>query len=126
MVVFVTAMTHGLTGPRLARLREELGVDRRTLERWRMWWRDAFPATPFWKVLCGLLAEPLDMKRLPASLVERFAETAEGMLHLLKTLVRIAVGPRRTPRIACAPTFSRIAFGAHPPYSRFLPPITDR
>jgi hypothetical protein len=89
MVVFVTAMTHGLTGSRLARLREEFGVDRRTLERWRVWWREAFPATPFWKVLCGLLAEPLDMKRLPASVVDCFAATDEGMLDLLKTIMPV-------------------------------------
>ena len=89
MVVFATAMAHGLTGPRLARLREELGVDRRTLERWRVWWREAFPATPFWKILCGLLAEPLDAKDLPASLVERFEATDEGMLNLLETIMPV-------------------------------------
>ena len=67
MVVFVTAMTHGLTGKRLARLREEMGLDRRTLERWRVWWRESFPAMPFWKVLRGRLAESLDQKPRPAA-----------------------------------------------------------
>jgi hypothetical protein len=89
MVTLATAMTHGLTGPRLARLREELDVDRRTLERWRVWWREAFPAMPFWKVLCGRLASPLDAKRLPASLVDRFDRTDEGILALLKMIMPV-------------------------------------
>lgn len=89
MVVLATAMTHGLTGPRLARLREELGLDRRTLERWRAWWREAFPMMPFWKVLCGRFASPLDAKRLPASLVDRFALTDKGVLDLLKAIMPV-------------------------------------
>jgi hypothetical protein len=29
-------------------LTEVIGVDRRTVERWRTWWRDSFTTTPFW------------------------------------------------------------------------------
>ena len=35
VVVLVSAMRHGLTAPRVQRLREQLGIDRQTLERWR-------------------------------------------------------------------------------------------
>ena len=100
MVTLATAMTHGLTGPRLARLREEVGLDRRTLERWRVWWREAFPMMPFWKALRGRFASPLDAKRLPASLVERFEATRDGMLSLLKTIMPVttATCPRAEGR----------------------------
>jgi hypothetical protein len=100
VVTLATAMTHGLTGPRLARLREEVGLDRRTLERWRVWWREAFPMMPFWKALRGRFASPLDAKRLPASLVERFEATRDGMLSLLKTIMPVttATCPRAEGR----------------------------
>ena len=44
---------------------------------------------PFWKVLCGRLAGQLDVKRLPASLVDRFDRTDDGVLALLKTIMPI-------------------------------------
>jgi hypothetical protein len=28
-------------------LSRAVGVDRRTVERWRVWWRERFTATPF-------------------------------------------------------------------------------
>ena len=37
VVVLLTALSAGLSGSRLATLRKEFGVDRRTLERWRLW-----------------------------------------------------------------------------------------
>jgi hypothetical protein len=86
MVTLVTAMTHGLTGSRLARLREELRVDRRTLERWRRWWREAFPQTAFWRAFRGRLAGSIDEGGLPRSLWERFGQTQAGVLKLLEAL----------------------------------------
>ena len=38
IVVLVGAMLHGLKPERVERLRQELLIDRRTLERWRQWW----------------------------------------------------------------------------------------
>ena len=38
VVVLVSAMIHGLKPERVQCLREALGIDRRTLERWRQWW----------------------------------------------------------------------------------------
>ncbi len=37
VVVLVSAMIHGLKPERMKLLREALGIDRRTLERWRQW-----------------------------------------------------------------------------------------
>jgi len=42
VVVLVSAMTHGLKPKRVAELRKTLGIDRRTLERWRQWWLGLF------------------------------------------------------------------------------------
>jgi hypothetical protein len=40
-------LRHGATALRMRELTEVIGVDRRTVERWRTWWRDSFTATPF-------------------------------------------------------------------------------
>ena len=42
-VVLVAAMRQGPSPERLARLRDVVGVDRRTVGRWLSWWRDIFP-----------------------------------------------------------------------------------
>ena len=42
VVVLVSAMTHGLKPARVQQIRELLGIDQRTLERWRQWWLTTF------------------------------------------------------------------------------------
>lgn len=85
MVVVVTALAEGRSGPHLAALLNELGVDRRTLDRWRRWWRDAFPATRFWKVARARFSPSVDPP-LPHRFIERFAEGLEGVVDLLRFL----------------------------------------
>jgi hypothetical protein len=58
-VVLVSAMRHGATPARMRKLRELVGVSRRTVERWREWWRSIFAESPFW--------------RLAAARIDRFA-----------------------------------------------------
>ena len=73
-VVLQSARPGGPTAAAAARL--DLGVDRRTLGRWRTWWREQFPLTPLWCSACALVMPPLSVALLPASLVERFAGPA--------------------------------------------------
>jgi hypothetical protein len=49
VVVLESAMLHGLNPERVQRLREVLGIDRRTLERWRQWWLVLFVESSFWR-----------------------------------------------------------------------------
>jgi hypothetical protein len=49
VVVLMTAMQHGAKPTRVEILRERLGIDRRTLERWRTWWLVTFVESRFWK-----------------------------------------------------------------------------
>ena len=67
VVVLLTALAAGLSGNRLATLRKEFGVDRRTLERWRVWWRvwwrEVFPETKFWKVARARLRATAQCRR---------------------------------------------------------------
>ena len=72
VVVLATAMRHGVTPVRVARLRELLGVNARTLKRWRAWWLEAVVETQFWRAAKARLAPPVNEASLPATLVERF------------------------------------------------------
>lgn len=84
IVVLVTAMLGGITAARAARLREWLGVSGRTLKRWRVWWREAFVASPFWRGAQGRFMPPVATEALPASLLERFAgDERTRLLHAL-------------------------------------------
>jgi len=78
VVVLTTAMRHGVSPARATRLHDLLGVSLRTLKRWRRWWREAFVRGPFWKRARGRFAPPVDVGRLPASLLERFAGADEA------------------------------------------------
>ena len=90
VVTLASALANGLSGRRLSRLRAELGVCRRTLERWRRWWRESVPRTSWWKQLRGRLASPIDVAGLPATLLERLGgghrERVEKLLVLLAPL----------------------------------------
>ena len=93
MVVLISAMLHGATPPRVARLSQLLGVSRRTLARWREWWRTAFAQSRFWQAARAAFMPPVDQDRLPASLLERFAGgSAEQLLALLRFLAPITGG----------------------------------
>jgi transposase-like protein len=89
VVVLVSALRDGLSARRVAELRERLGVDIRTLRRWRRWWRESFVETPFWKAARGRFAPPLEERRLPASLLERCGQR-ERRQRILQVLAFLA------------------------------------
>lgn len=96
IVVLLTALRHGLAAERVRVLQEQLGVDRRTLERWRRWWLEQFAPSRFWRVapVCVLgtgrrarLVPPVDEATLPWSLWARFTGNWDDpLLGLLRFL----------------------------------------
>ncbi len=87
VVTLISAMLLGTTPARLARLSAVPGIDRRTLARWRAWWRSTFTESPFAPVARAAVAPPLDIAGLPVSLLERFAgELREQLVALLRFL----------------------------------------
>lgn len=90
VVVLVSAITGGVTARRAARIEALVGVSPRTLQRWRAWWLRTFPETPFWKGARARLSPPVDERRLPASLLERFDERwVDGLDACLRFLAPI-------------------------------------
>lgn len=92
VVVLVTAMMHGVDARGVERLRQVLGIDERTLKRWRTWWLEAFVSGPFWKAGRGRFKRPLDEASLPLSLVKSFeADREEGVIRLMKFLAPLTI-----------------------------------
>jgi hypothetical protein len=90
VVVLVSAMIHGLKPPRVRRLREVLGIDRRTLERWREWWLGRFVESSFWREARARFMPPLCQTTLPLSVCVRFkVERRDRLLDLLRFLAPI-------------------------------------
>jgi hypothetical protein len=93
IVVLATAMQQGLAPWRSSRLRDELGVSRQTLERWRTWWQEAFTDSGFWKAAKAAFSPAVTEDGVPRSLLERFAgEDIEPLAALLRF-----VAPLSTP-----------------------------
>ena len=87
VVVLVSAAHHGLTPERMRVLREALGIDRRTLERWRQWWLETFVQSSFWKLARARFMPLICEQTLPLSLSRAFGLDRPGqLLELLKFL----------------------------------------
>jgi hypothetical protein len=72
VVVLVSAMRQGPAPRRVRELSKLFGVDRRTIARWQVFWREHFPQTQFWKVARGRLAVACVLNELPWSLLDVF------------------------------------------------------
>lgn len=97
VMVLVSAMRHGFTPERMRVLRQSLRMDRRTLERWRQWWLEAFVQSPFWKEGRARFAPLLCEKTLPLPLCKAFGvRPRDRLLNLLKWLCPLSVS---TPQI---------------------------
>jgi hypothetical protein len=71
----------------VARLREAVGVDERTLRRWRQWWQGRCARSGFWRGQRGRLVAPAADNELPASLRDRFVGEMGARLVLRLRLV---------------------------------------
>ncbi len=93
MVVLIAIMREGATDARMRRLSGLVGVDRRTVERWRKWWRCTFTVTPFWQIARAAVMPPVDQDRLPVALIERFTGgDREKLVALLRFIGPITGG----------------------------------
>ena len=92
-IILIAVMHEGGTD-RMRRLKELVGVDRRSLERWRRWWREVFTAMPFWQIARASFMPPADETRLPGALLERFAANSltERLVALLRFLAPLTGG----------------------------------
>lgn len=99
IVVLMAILQHGASASRIGRLAEIVTVDRRTVERWRRWWRETFTATPFWQGARARFMPPVAIDQLPASLLDRFGgDAADRLVALLRFLGPLTGGAGRQAR----------------------------
>ena len=67
------------------KLRSLLGISKRTLARWRLWWREAFVRTALWRSEGASIVPPIPGHELPGGLIERF--TGDRVQQWLYALV---------------------------------------
>ena len=94
VVVLLPVLREGPTPARLSRLEEVFTVSRRTLLRWRRWWREVFAASRVFSAWRGRFAEPVASEALPGSLLAVMSagtQSAHGVVALLELLA-----PRRS------------------------------
>jgi len=90
VVAIAAAMMHGANAQRIGQVHAALGIDERTLRRWRQWWLEEFPATGFWKVARARFMPPADEAAMPRCLIEAFKawgpERLLGLMHFLSPI----------------------------------------
>jgi hypothetical protein len=93
IVTLISTMQDGMSERRVKALSASVGVDRRTVARWRAWWLDSFTATAFWQAKSATVMPPVETHLLPASLLVRFAGDFKAQLvGLLRFLGPITGG----------------------------------
>lgn len=100
-VLLLPVLRDGPTRQRLQRLEEVFVVSRRTLLRWRRWWREAVPDSRFWQARQGHFARPVAVAELPDSLLEAFRPQApphEQVLAALRWLAPLSCRGRLAER----------------------------
>jgi len=95
VVVLVSVLRQGPSPARLSRLKELVGVSARTVGRWRRWWEENFVDSDFWQTVRGRLRAPVDVGRLPLSLLEVFEDATERqkLVKLLQFLRPLSTAP---------------------------------
>ena len=72
LMVLLSALSQGVTARRGERLRAVIGISRRTITRWRRWWREVFVTTPVGKALYTRMPALRQAGVLPNVLFEAF------------------------------------------------------
>lgn len=94
VVILVTAMRQGPSPRRVRELSRLFDADRRTIARWRVFWNEQFPQTPFWKIARGRIVPTVDVAELPGALLKAFVHSdddQQGWRRLLEFLAPISI-----------------------------------
>ena len=94
VVLLVSALRHDRGFASLASLRQLLGVDAKTVRRWRGFWLEIFAQSPFWRLARGRLSPSSGDHLLPASLLDAFlGDALARLLAALRLLAPITSRP---------------------------------
>jgi hypothetical protein len=107
MVVLIAALRCGPTPARMRVLQDEVGVDERTVRRWKRWWEEVVPKSAAWRAGAGTFHCSADLKGMPLSILQTFTgRLAEQVGRLVRFLMLLTVGRKgRLPTKLDLPTF---------------------
>ncbi len=88
MVILVCAMEQGATQRRVRELSNLIGVDRTTIARWQVFWREQFPQTKFWTIARARLVPVYEMVDYPLSIAQAFLNRSLHTWHNWEKLLR--------------------------------------
>ena len=94
IVILISAMRQGPSPRRVRELSDRFGVDRQTIARWQVFWREHFPQSPFWKIEGARFKVTVEIISLPYSLLNAFLtrhHRCRGWTLLLRFLAPITV-----------------------------------
>ena len=94
VVVLVAAMRQGPSPRRVRELSRLFEIDRRTIDRWRVFWHEHFPQTAFWKANLSRLVPKLAIVNLPRALFDAFIhrdDSREDWKRLLEFISPITI-----------------------------------
>jgi hypothetical protein len=94
IIILVSAMRQGPSPRRVRELSARFGVDRQTIARWQVFWREHFQQSPFWKIEGGRFKVTVEIIGLPYSLLNSFLtryHRCRGWTRLLRFLAPITV-----------------------------------
>lgn len=92
-VVVAGVLGQAGSGVGAGQLQTLLGVSRRTLQRWRRWWRTLFVESRFWQAVRGQFQTPISAADLPRDLLDRFSGHArDRVIALLRFLSPLTTG----------------------------------
>lgn len=90
LFIFISALMRRISEYALAQIKRRFGisVSESTWKRWKIWWRESFMKTLFWKQNKGLVPQAVETQRFfPRTLLDVFKGTIEEkMCFLLKFL----------------------------------------
>jgi hypothetical protein len=85
-------MTHGITSSRRRTLEAALGIGRRTLERWRGWWKEVFAASVLWTEVRIRFVARCSPESIPRWLLQHFAPlNRDRIVALLRFLAPVSI-----------------------------------
>jgi hypothetical protein len=93
LMLLLSALSQGVTARRGERLRAVIGVSRRTITRWRRWWREVFVTTPTGKALFARMPGLREAGALPGVLLAAFDGTTmrQRLLQCLAALTPLSI-----------------------------------
>lgn len=92
LVLLLPILREGPTPERVRRLEARFGVSRRTLYRWRRWWRETVTRSRWWQQQRGHLPGATYGRALPGCLLAAFGDTeaiSDRVVAVLKLLVSL-------------------------------------